>query len=122
MSGTSSLPHRLLDMLVDGPSSFAGLYSTANRLHPPAGTSRYTVDELWNALTSMESEGWIRVWFMLPDGSWEKPNDLRRASARREYQRWLPTASFDEMPVDEVGAWYEIQPLGREEWEKGDAA
>lgn len=114
----SLLPHQLLDLLVDGPSSFAALYSAANRLYPRASERRYSVGEIWDVLASIEKVGWTKARRMLPAGTWEEPTDLQRVQARRQYQDWLPGADFGEMSVDEVGLWFEIEPRGRTEWSK----
>lgn len=112
----------LVDLLVDGPSSFAGLYSAANRLLPRASSERFSVDELWEAVTSMEASGWIKVQSMLPTGTWAEPTVRNREEALRRYRVWLPHAAYDEMSVDEVGVWLELQPKGRSEWAKWSEA
>ena len=55
---------------------------------------------------------------MHPDRTWTSPSDQERRSVRRQYERWLPEAPFEDMSVDEVGMWFEIQPIGRGEWQK----
>lgn len=122
MGSRPTLGHQLLDLLVDGPSSFAALYSAANRLLRAATSPRFTVDDLWDALASMESSGWIKARLMLPSGTWKEPTGMDREGARRQYQDWLPRAAYEEMSVDEVGLWFELQPLGRGEWTKWSAA
>lgn len=115
MGFAPTLKHQLLDLLVDGPASFASLYSAANRL---LNSKYFTVEELWETLVAMEAFGWISLWLMLPAGTWAKPDSIDRETARRRYQNWLPNATYEEMSVDKVGLWFELQSLGRNEWTK----
>ncbi len=108
----------LLDLLIDGPSSFAALYSAANRLLPRASWERFTVEELWEAAARMEASGWVKFQLMLPDGTWAEPTVRDREEALCRYRDWLPHAAYDEMSVDEVGLWLELQPRGHSEWTK----
>lgn len=113
---------QLLDLLVDGPSSFAALYGAANRFLRVEDSARFVVEDLWEAVTGMEAAGWIKARLMLPTGTWAEPTELDRERARRQYERWLPDASYDEMSVDEVGLWLELQPRGRDEWKRWSEA
>ena len=122
MGSAPTLTSQLLDLLVDGPSSFAALYSAANRLLRGAMPRLFTVEELWEALASMEAADCIKARLMLPAGTWQEPTDLDRERARRQYQAWLPRAAYDEMSVDEVGLWFEIQPRGHTEWTRWSEA
>lgn len=107
----------ILDLLVDGPSSFAALYSAWCQ-HYATSASRPSVGELWEVTSGLEIAGWIRSSLMHPDRTWTSPSDQERRSVRRQYERWLPEAPFEDMSVDEVGMWFEIQPIGRGEWQK----
>jgi hypothetical protein len=122
MGSGPTLGHQLLDLLVDGPSSFAALYSAANRLLRVAASPRFTVEQMWEALARMEAAGWIKARLMLPAGTWKEPDGLDRERARRQYQDWLPRAAYEEMSVDEVELWFELQPVGRSEWTKWSEA
>ena len=113
-TASHTLGRKLLDLLVDGPSSFAALYRAAHRVLLP--NSPITVDDLWRVLEVMEREGWIRTQFMLPDGAWTDPTPERRGQALAQYTTSLPTARTEDVAVDEVGLWIAIEPRGRDEW------
>jgi hypothetical protein len=118
MSDATLLMNQLLDLLVDGPSSFAALYSAANRFYPPDSSRRFAVSELWEALGSAEKRGLVKAKVMRAEGNFTNVDEMRREQVRKRYEAWLLTAGFDEMSVDEVGLWFEILPQGRTEWRK----
>ena len=106
----------ILDLLVDGPSSFAALYSAWCQHYAPVAL-RPSVGELWDVTSGLERADWIKSSLMHSDQTWATPSDEERRSVRRQYEEWLPEAPFEDMSVDEVGLWFEIQPLGRSEWQ-----
>lgn len=116
MSGAPAQWFEILDLLIDGPSSFAALYSAWCQ-HYATSASRPSVHELWEVTSGLETAGWIRSSLMHSDRTWMPPSDDERRSVRRQYERWLPEAPFEDMSVDEIGLWFEIQPLGRSEWQ-----
>lgn len=46
------------------------------------------------------------------------PSDEDRANARNAYRAWLPTAAGEDLSLDEVGLWYEVESKGRNEWSR----
>ncbi|HKA23532.1 MAG TPA: hypothetical protein VKF80_00990 [Candidatus Eisenbacteria bacterium] len=121
MSSKRTLGQELLDSLVDGPSSFADIYRYADRFLRPSKSPRFSVDQLLEALRSMEAFGRIKALLRLPGRIWKEPDDIDRQRVPRAYEDWLPKASYEEMSFDEVGLWFELQPAGRTEWASGQS-
>lgn len=111
-----SLQHELLDLLVDGPSSFAALYGGLVR-HCGYPTT-LELPRIINALLEMEQRGWVKASQMAEDGSFHEPTEDERRSDLLAYQAWLPDAAFEDLSLDEVGLWYEITTEGRAEWKQ----
>lgn len=111
-----SLRHNLLDLLIDGPSSFAALYGGLVR-HCGYSTG-LDVFIVADALLSMEHMMWVKAWQMADDGSFHEPTDDERKNNLPIYQKWLPRAKFEELSLDEIGLWYEIKDEGRAEWRR----
>src|SRR5215470_12581529 len=107
MRSQPTLEQRLLDSLVDGPSSFADIYAYADRFLRTSQSPRFTVKQLLEALSSMEASGWIKGLLRLPGKLWKEPDEVDRQRVRRVYEDWLPNASYKEMSFDEVGLWFE---------------
>lgn len=107
--------HLLLDLLVDGPSSFAGLFGSLCDRHSYVATSAM-VDATLDALTEMTAKGWLRSRTMTATGAFTNTTDNDVRTARSRYREWLPNAAKDERAVDEIGLWYEITESGRDEW------
>lgn len=104
----------LLDLLVDGPSSFAALYGALVRHWGyPAHTE---ISMVLEATRGLEAEGAVLSWQMAEDGRFHKPTEAEFADDLAAYQRWLPGAQFEELSLDEVGLWYELTEMGRERW------
>jgi|GEM_PF-2457621 len=109
-----SLDRDLLDLLVEGPSSFAALYGALIRVCDyPRGLEVFQVME---TLGSMEDRGWVQARQMFGDGSFGEATEEDRVRDEIAYQAWLPRAEFEELSTDEVGLWYLITPEGRAEW------
>ena len=113
MSGaTEALETDLLDLLVEGPSPFGGLYATLIR---HCGHLTDCTGDCLRVLERMKRNGWVSVQKMTDDG-YRTPTDSEWMAAVDAYAAWLPTASFDSLAVDEVGLVFEIQPAGIAEW------
>lgn len=109
-----TLQHELLDLLVDGPSSFAALYGGLIRhCGYPRGLD---VARVMNTLAEMGQLGWVKAAQMAEDGSFHEPIEDERRSDLLAYQAWLPHAVSEEFSLDEVGLWCEITTEGRAEW------
>jgi len=105
----------LINLLIDGPSSFAALHRSVIR--NCAAFSAVSVPATFSRLQSLEDAGLVRVTQMESDGkSWRTPTATDRERALRAYENWLPTASDEAVSLDEVGLWYEITESGRESW------
>jgi hypothetical protein len=115
-----NLRHDLLDLLVDGPSSFAAVYGALVRHcgYP----SNLSVNKCFDALSEMERREWVTIRLMEPGGSFSPPSDIERARSEAAYQQWLPKAGRSDLSLDEVGLWWWIQEKGRREWEKWSAS
>jgi hypothetical protein len=109
------LRHHLLDLLIDGPSSFAALFSALVRHYDYSETE---IDSVLDALREMEESGWVRSRQMSELGAFRDPTEEDRAKAREAYRAWLPSAIGENLSLDEVGLWYEIEFKGRREWER----
>lgn len=110
------LRFHILDLLIDGPSSFAALLGALAR-HYDYGPS-LEVDTALSVLTSMEQAGWVRAGTTTDRGVFHHPSDADRAKAQDAYRAWLPTAAGEDFSLDEVGLWYEIESKGRNEWSR----
>lgn len=115
-----SLRHHLLDLLVDGPSSYAALHvGLIRNCGYPADLQ---VDRVLDVLRDMENRGWIRVRQMSDDGGFHDPTEDERQKARTAYQGWLARAGPKrDVALDEIGLWFEIDFNGREEWARWSA-
>ena len=103
----------VLDLLVDGESSFAALYCGLSRLwsHTDVG-----VDEALGVLRQLEGRQLVLARQMEPDGAFRSPVAADYERAKREYGLWLPRAAASEVAVDEIGLWYQITEQGRQAW------
>lgn len=110
---------RILELLANGPSSFAAIYGFLAR--QDIGM-RPSVGEVIGVATDLERNGWIRVCRLTPEGRYDEVTDPERVRIEREYRRWLetPTAdlSVDALSIDEIGLWFELLPNGLDEWKK----
>lgn len=107
------LQKALLDLLVDGPSSFAALYGSFmhqyNSLH-------IEVSLIFGALVEMEQKGLVAALQMAEDGSFHGPtsHDLERDLLL--YRSWIQKAVLEDLSIDEVGLWYELTTKGLNDW------
>jgi hypothetical protein len=110
----NALIYDLLDLLVDGQSSFAALYGSLVRHcgYP----SNMSVDLCLDALFDMEEKGWITARQMQGDGSFRPPTEKERSRDRKAYCDWLPGSAYSDLSIDEVGLWFGIESKGREAW------
>jgi hypothetical protein len=103
----------VLDLLVDGESSFAALFFGLRRhwVH-----TEVDVDEVLDVLQRLEDLQLVHARQMDRDGTFREliATDYERAS--REYCQWLPQATASEVSVDEIGLWYQLTERGREAW------
>ncbi len=109
-----SLRHNLLDLLIDGPSSFAALYGGLVR--HCGYTTGLDVSIVADALVDMEHMKWVKAWQMADDGSFREPTDDERKNSLCAYQKWLHKTKFEDLSLDEIGLCYEITDKGRAEW------
>lgn len=105
----------VLDLLVDGASSFAALYY--GLLHH-WGHATMPVEDALEVLQRLEDRRLVQARQMQPDGGFRTPNAADYDRAKREYSQWLPQATASEVAVDEVGLWYEITRRGRQAWSR----
>ena len=110
------LSFRLLDLLVDGPSSFAALYGSLVRVWQY--DSKLDVVVPLDALIEMEKQGFVQALQMTDDGSFRNVTSRDRRDAQNEYARKLPGLADVDLSYDEVGLWYGILDRGREEWQR----
>jgi hypothetical protein len=108
----------ILDLLVDGSSSFGPLYSAINRFYPLDDTNRHTVGKLWDILLEMEKEELVKTIVLFNNVCLSNMTEIENTTIRNKYDVWLATTSYDEMTVDEIGLRIEILPKGRMEWKK----
>ena len=113
MRSLNDLQAHALDLLVDGPSSFAALFMALRRHW---GHRTADVDDVLEVLNRLNDDGLVESRQMEPDGTLRVPNAADLTRARLEYSLLLPVATAAEVSVDEVGLWYEITEAGREAW------
>ncbi len=109
------LDAHVLDLLVDGESSFAALYYDLSR---HLGHAETDVDGAFDALRRLEDGQLVHSRQMEPDGAFRVPIAADYERARREYNLWLPQATAREVAIDEVGLWYQITERGRQAWSR----
>jgi hypothetical protein len=103
----------VLDLLVDGASSFAALFLGLRRYW---GHTDIEVDEVLRVLRELEDRRLILASQMEPDGMFRAAVAMDHQRAAREYTAWLPRATASEAAIDETGLWYEITQDGRAAW------
>ncbi len=109
------MQQHLLDLLIDAPCSVAGLYGGLIR---HCGYKRnLDIRGLLEQLRSMEDKNLVRAQILAGDGTERAPTEVDRQHAQQQYLRWLPTATPDDLSVDEVGLWYALTPKGRALWQ-----
>lgn len=122
MNGTQS-EELVLELLANGPSSFAALYGFLARQN---AEGRPRVAEILELMVALEKRGWVRALRVTADGAYAAVTDADRARAEREYREWLEAPmtdlSVDALSIDEVGLWLEMQEEGRVNWESRSEA
>lgn len=105
----------ILDLSVDGPTSFAALYCALNQHYPLDRNSpkRYPVDAVWGEVMRMLQEHLLRVW---RDDEVSDSQESTIEDAREEYASWLPSAVLEDLSYDRVGLWLEVLQKGKVEW------
>jgi hypothetical protein len=103
----------VLDLLVDGDSSFAALGVGLKKLYRDGETN---VGALLCLLERMDTSGLIRLRQMNTDGSFRAVKSGDHEHWLRGYEEWVPRATTDEAACDEVGLWAAITPAGRSVW------
>lgn len=104
----------VLDLLVDGPSSFASLGVGLRTIH---SDSEKSIGALLNLLERMQENDLIRLRQMNPDGSFRAVTGPDRERWLRGYETWIPLATTAEAACDEIGLWVAINPAGMRAWE-----
>lgn len=112
---STEMQHRLLDLLVDGPSSFAALFGSLRDHYGYVATGA-TVEAVIDALCEMAKRSWVTPTTMSPTGTFRRTTEEDICTSRKRYREWLPNAARGELSVDEIGLWYEISDAGRSEW------
>ena len=103
----------VLDLLVDGESSFAALFYGLSRHW---GHSKVDVEEALRVLQHLEERQLVHARQMESDGAFRSPVAADYERANREYGLWLPQATASEVAVDEIGLWYQVTERGRQAW------
>ena len=111
--GLPELEYDLLDLLVDGASSFAALFTSLRRRRAAAGVEPARLLEV---LWGLEARGLLRVRRRDVQGGVREAGPEDRARALEAYEAWLPRASAAEVGVDTVGLWFELTEEGRAAW------
>lgn len=109
-----AVQYELLDLLVDGQSSFAALYGGLVRHYNYSGK----VYEIFSVLLEMRKDNCVKAWQMNDVGAFHEPTENDLDQALKAYQTWLPQAPFEDLAIDEVGLWYEITSKGLLIWKE----
>ena len=107
------IEYHALDLLVDGPSSFAALFHGL-RVHWKHW--ELSVIRLLGIFKEMETRGLVRASQMSPDGTFRDPIPEDYENAVHGYSQWLPHATASDVAIDEVGLWFRLTEKGRREW------
>lgn len=103
----------VLDLLVDGPSSFLSLYGELTQFHafPP------DTNLLMDHLDAHEADGHIELFVSVGGEDLVRPSLGDRSTARERYSQ-LISRRPDDFTTDEIGFWYFLTPVGREVWQR----
>jgi hypothetical protein len=110
---SDSLQFRVLDVLVNAPSSVAALYGDLLFL---CGYKPSVLNPLRHALDDLEKRGWVIAKLMTHEGQFEQQGRDRREPLWVRYASWLPEARREDLAVDEIGLWYALTDAGRAAW------
>lgn len=103
---------QILDLIVDGDSSFAALYVALGRV----SEHLVDVDMLLSTLKVLEARGFVRASQMEQDGSFRPADAADFERAAIDYTAWLSDVSARDAAIDEVGLWIQITDAGRHVW------
>lgn len=104
----------VLDPLANGPSSVAGLYS--DLVYVAGIDARELPEQLRDRVERLERRGWVRARLQDQVGCLAPASDAERQRCWQQYARWLPTATREELAIDEIGLWYGMTDDGRDAW------
>src|SRR4051812_6259804 len=113
MGTLDSLQFQVLDVLVNAPSSVAGIYGDLVYL---AGYSPNVIQPCHHALDLLEERGWAISRAMTADGQFAALSSPARDSRWARYISWLAIAERTDLALDEIGLWYQITEAGRAAW------
>ena len=100
----------IVDLLSNGPSSFAALY----RFVVQGGADApVTVRAVMDAIDSLEREGIVHRGLMMSNGVIRDAAEDKLKNAVREYEQWLEPVQGDlaapDVSLDEVGVWLQLR-------------
>lgn len=106
----SACREHILDLLSNGPSSFAAVYRFVVQ---GASDSVVTVRKVMSEFEALESEGIVHRGMMGDDGALHGASKDEIENATREYEQWLeplqPGLSVSDVSLDEIGVWLELR-------------
>lgn len=114
MSTEDSFSFRVVDTLVNAPSSVAGIY--ADLVYLLGMDAHQVLESLRRSLDALEQRGWVLARLQAEDGNLKSASEEDKRRSWNQYVGWLPSAARDELAVDEVGLWYGITEAGRAAW------
>jgi hypothetical protein len=104
------LQHLILDLLMDGPSSFLALYGALATNCGYVGRPSH----LMQSLAGAEEKRWLEILKATGSGTLQRPSRTDRERAVRSYEALLASAEVD-FSCDEVGLWFALTDAGRNE-------
>jgi hypothetical protein len=114
--GTEDLSRRVLDTLVNAPSSVAGIY--ADLVYLAGYDGERVLVPLRSTLDALEQRGWVLARVAPPEveGGLTLASHSEKDRCWDGYAAWLPRAARDDLAADEIGLWYGITESGRDAW------
>ena len=104
----------VLDLLVDGPNSFASIYYG---VHSVQKHTVIEVADILSVLLEFVGCGFVQVVQDLERGVSRVPSVEDVEKAEKEYNEWLfSSIGMSETSCDEVGLWFNITKTGRAAW------
>jgi hypothetical protein len=108
----SAVQNAVVDLLANGPSSFAAVYGFLVR----TGATPRDFDLVWCDMADLERAGIVSASRLTAQGVFEHPSDSWRLNAVSEYRVWLADledVSPEALSVDEIGLWYLLTEQGQ---------